>query len=115
MAVGGAGVGGWSVALASPPPRAGPPPKVGFPRPEDGLAQTSYASCTSSVANAGVPPGSPGALGVRSALGGSSKSGLNHTSTYFYGEAPIKPVLCTGNQYNAVGSYSMFGSQVCAH
>lgn len=99
--------------------RAGPPPKVGFPRSEDGLLQPSgmTASCTSSVADA--PPGSPsavghGAYGVggRSALGGSSKSGLNHTSTYFYGEAPLKPVLCTGNMYNAVGSYSMFGSQV---
>jgi len=98
--------------------RAGPPPKVGFPRSEDGLLQPSgmTASCTSSVADA--PPGSPsavghGAYGVggRSALGGSSKSGLNHTSTYFYGEAPLKPVLCTGNMYNAVGSYSMFGSQ----
>jgi len=72
------------------------------------------ASCTSSVAEA--PPGSPSGHGNygsagRSALGGSSKSGLNHTSTYFYGEAPLKPVLCTGNMYNAVGSYSMFGSQ----
>jgi len=95
-------------------PRAGPPPKVGFPRPEDSLVQPSMlsASCTSSVPDTnapGPPPGSPG--GVRSALGGSSKSGLNHTSTYFYGEAPLKPVLCSGNQYNAVGSYSMFGSQ----
>ena len=99
-------------------PRSGPPPKVGFPRPEDGLMQPSAAftaSNTSSVAMDGAPPGSPsghaGTYGVRSALGGSSKSGLNHTSTYFYGEAPLKPVLCTGNMYNAVGSYSMFGSQ----
>jgi hypothetical protein len=98
--------------------RAGPPPKVGFPRAEDGLMQPSgmTASNTSSVMEA--PPGSPsghgGSMmmgGLRSALGGSSKSGLNHTSTYFYGEAPLKPVLCTGNMYNAVGSYSMFGSQ----
>ena len=64
----------------------------------------------------GSAPGSPTrdattSGGMRSALGGSSKSGLNHTSTYFYGEAPIKPSLCLGNQYNAVGSYSMFGSQ----
>lgn len=96
-------------------PRAGPPPKLGFPRAEDGLLQPSgmlTASCTSSVAGT-APPGSPTGrtYGVRSALGGSSRSGLNHTSTYFYGEAPLKPVLCTGNQYNAVGSYSMFGSQ----
>ena len=74
------------------------------------------ASNTSSVVM-DVPPGSPSGHGgstmggLRSALGGSSKSGLNHTSTYFYGEAPLKPVLCTGNMYNAVGSYSMFGSQ----
>ena len=73
-------------------------------------------SCTSSVVDTGAPtsPGSPSGFrgGVRSALGGSSKSGLNHTSTYFYGEEPLKPMLCTTNQYNAVGSYSMFGSQV---
>ena len=98
-------------------PRAGPPPKTGFPRAEDGLAQASgiTGSYTSSVVERGMmaAPGSPGSpTGVRSALGGSSKSGLNHTSTYFYGEAPLKPVLCVGNQYNAVGSYSMFGSQV---
>ena len=70
----------------------------------------------------GVPgekPGSPAAsgygvmprLGARVALGGSSKSGLNHPSTYFYGEAPIKPEL-SNNLYNSVGSYSMLGSQV---
>ena len=69
----------------------------------------------------GVPgekPGSPAAsgygvmprLGARVALGGSSKSGLNHPSTYFYGEAPIKPEL-SNNMYNSVGSYSMLGSQ----
>lgn len=69
----------------------------------------------------GVPgekPGSPAApgygvmprLGARSALGGSSKSGLNHPSTYFYGEAPMKPEL-SNNMYDAVGSYSMLGSQ----
>ena len=104
-------------------PRAGPPPKVGFPRAEDGIAQMSSTlsiSCTSSVMpgspGMGSAPGSPTrdattSGGMRSALGGSSKSGLNHTSTYFYGEAPIKPSLCLGNQYNAVGSYSMFGSQ----
>jgi hypothetical protein len=100
-------------------PRAGPPPKLGFPRAEDGLLQPSAmltASCTSSVAGGTAPPSSPGspagrAYGVRSALGGSSRSGLNHTSTYFYGSAPLKPLLCTGNRYNAVGSYSMFGSQ----
>ena len=104
-------------------PRAGPPPKVGFPRAEDGIAQMSSTlsiSCTSSVMpgspGMGSAPGSPTrdattSGGMRSALGGSSKSGLNHTSTYFYGEAPLKPVLCTGNMYNAVGSYSMFGSQ----
>jgi len=82
----------------------------GFPRAEDGLLQPSTitASATSSVAHGA--PGSPGQP-PRSALGGSSKSGLNHTSTYFYGEAPLKPSLCLGNQYNMVGSYSMFGSQ----
>ena len=100
-------------------PRAGPPPKLGFPRPEDALIQPSIisGSCTSSVAlDPSSPPGSPSGrgYGVRSALGGSNKSGLNHTSTYFYGESPLKPMLCVGNQYNAVGSYSMFGSQVCA-
>ena len=77
--------------------------------------QTSMVtgSCTSSVVDARAP-GSPThpPPSSRSALGGSSKSGLNHTSTYYYGEQPLKPVLCTGNQYNAVGSYSMFGSQV---
>ena len=50
-------------------------------------------------------------MGARTALGGSGKSGLNHTSTYFYGEAPLKPDLCVGNMYNAVGTYSMLGSQ----
>ena len=75
-------------------------------------------SCTSSVPDPDgqhppySPPYSPSGRGLRSALGGSSKSGLNHTSTYFYGEAPLKPLLCTNNQYNHVGSYSMFGSQV---
>jgi len=98
-------------------PRAGPPPKVGFPRAGDGLMQASgiTGSHTSSVVDATLPPRSPlrspsGGY-ERSALGGSSKSGLNHTSTYFYGESPIKPVLCTDNRYSAVGSYSMFGSQ----
>lgn len=101
--------------------RAGPPPKVGFPRTEDGLLQPSAAasaSCTSSVADysrANRSPGSrgggSGAYGAQSALGGSSKSGLNHTSTYYYGELPLKPMLAVGNQYSAVGSYSMFGSQ----
>jgi hypothetical protein len=104
-------------------PRAGPPPKVGFPRAEDGLVQGSMmtTSGTSSVPGTSVPPSSPGNRYAgqnlpygQPALGGSSKSGLNHTSTYFYGEAPIKPTLCEGNPYNAVGSYSMLGSQVCA-
>ena len=97
--------------------------KVGFPRAEDSLGHQAgvglTTSCTSSVGDAsGMPPRSPGSptamrnsYGASSALGGSSKSGLNHTSTFFYGEAPIKPELCTGNAYNAVGSYSMFGSQ----
>lgn len=80
----------------------------GFPRHEDGLNVPSAitASATSSVLRDGAP-GSPG----HSALGGSSKSGLNHTSTYFYGEAPLKPLLCSSNRYNTVGNYSMFGSQ----
>ena len=81
------------------------PSKVGFPRAEDGLTLT--ASVTSSVGKGAMqPPSSPGALG------GSSKSGLNHTSTYHYGEAPTYPALASGNQYNSVGSYTMFGSQV---
>ena len=96
-------------------PRAGPPPKIGFPRAEDGLQPSTVPGSLTSSVVAPAPPGSPSATGspygLRSALGGSSKSGLNHTSTYFYGEAPLKPVVCTGNQYNSVGSYSMFGSQ----
>lgn len=105
-------------------PRAGPPPKVGFPRAEDGLVQGSMmtTSGTSSVPGTSVPPSSPGNRYAgqnlpygQPALGGSSKSGLNHTSTYFYGEAPIKPTLCEGNPYNAVGSYSMLGSQAVSH
>lgn len=86
--------------------------KIGFPRAEDSLMQplAITASATSSVGlgrdNAPGTPGSP-----PSALGGSQKSGLNHTSTYFYGEAPLKPELSAGNQYNTVGSNSMFGSQ----
>ena len=66
----------------------------------------------------GEKPGSPAAsgygvmptLGARIALGGSDKSGLNHTSTFFYGEAPLKPQL-SNNMYDSVGSYSMLGSQ----
>lgn len=46
------------------------------------------------------------------ALGGSAKSGLNQPATYHYGESPLKPILCYGNQYCGVGSNSMFGSQV---
>jgi len=89
--------------------RSSPEKVRGFPRAEEGLMQNSAmtASGTSSVM-ARDPPGSPGG---QSALGGSSKSGLNHTSTFHYGEAPLNPVLCEGNQYNMVGSYSMFGSQ----
>ena len=90
------------------------PQKVrGFPRAEDGLAQpsTMTISATSSILGRDMMPGSPGSPGSHSALGGSSKSGLNHTSTYFYGEAPLKPGLCEGNQYSLVGNYSMFGSQ----
>ena len=83
--------------------------QVGFPRSEDLLGAHGACcstSCTSSV-------GDPALRGTSraSALGGSNKSGLNHTATYFYGEAPLKPVLCSSNRYNAVGSYSMFGSQ----
>ena len=110
----------WSEVHARDPlqhmQRSSPTGKVGFPRAEDGLLQPSVitASATSSVAHG--PPGSPASNRVpdRSALGGSSKSGLNHTSTYFYGEAPLKPDMCDRNQYNMVGSYSMFGSQVRA-
>jgi len=77
----------------------------------DGMMQHSslITSNTSSVHSPGGLEStrmlSPGALG------GSSKSGLNQTATYHYGEAPLKPVLCAGNQYSTVGSYSMFGSQ----
>ena len=93
-------------------PSASPTHKLGFPRVEDGLTMQPLAITTSAVSSVGArehAPGSPGS--PSSALGGSSKSGLNHTSTYVYGEAPLKPELCTSNQYNMVGSNSMFGSQ----
>lgn len=90
---------------------------VGFPRAEDALFQPSMALTTSYASSVGPGPQTPRSPKFRpgsttqSALGGSSKSGLNHTSTYVYGENPIKPLLCSGNQYNTVGSNSMFGSQ----
>lgn len=39
-----------------------------------------------------------------------SGSSLNSPYTYYYGTAPLNPVL-TSNEYNSVGSLSMFGSQ----
>jgi len=89
------------------------PHKVrGFPRAEDGLTAIT-ASGTSSVHGLGHEPSSPGghSSAGHSALGGSMKSGLNHTSTYYYGEAPLKPTMSAENPYNMVGTYSMFGSQ----
>ncbi len=87
--------------------------RSGFPRTEDFLPSSGRGfttSCTSSVGDGSglrVPSRA-------SALGGSNRSGLNHTATYYYGDAPLKPVLCSSNRYNAVGSYSMFGSQASA-
>ena len=70
-------------------PRAGPP--------RSASRAQRMASCShpqpchpTSVAMDGAPPGSPSARGhVRRALGAwwQQQSGLNHTSTYFYGEA----------------------------
>jgi hypothetical protein len=97
--------------------RTSPPGKLGFPRSEEALAHPvpMTASCSSSVGHdAPAAAGPRGGHHASAALGGSSRSGLNHTSTYFYGEAPLKPLLCSGNRYNQVGSYSMFGSQVRA-
>ena len=74
----------------------------GFPRAEDTALGFSSASSLSQARRPATQS---------SALGGSQKSGLNHTSTHFYGEAPLKPMLCEGNPYNITGSYSMFGSQ----
>jgi len=82
---------------------------AGFPRVEDATrsgVDRANVSNTSSVL--GFSPRNKSQMG---ALGGSTKSGLNHPSTYHYGESPIKPTLCDGNRYNSVGSYSMFGSQ----
>ena len=99
-------------AVRLPPMSARP----GFQRADDALfapssaMSASYASSIS-PGSPSSPRGRPGASSVKSALGGSSKSGLNHTSTYFYGERPLKPLLSTGNDYSTVGSYSMFGSQ----
>ena len=89
------------------------PHKVrGFPRAEDGLTAIT-ASGTSSVHGLVHEPSSPvgHSSAGHSALGGSMKSGLNHTSTYYYGEAPLKPTMSAENPYNMVGTYSMFGSQ----
>jgi hypothetical protein len=94
--------------------RQTPGAKIGFPRAEDGLLHTPSAlamSCTSSVGH-GAPASTTRISSPQSALGGSTRSGLNHTSTYIYGEHPMKPALCGTNQYSAIGSYSMFGSQV---
>ena len=93
------------------------PRKSGFPRTEDALFQPSVTLTTSYASSVGPGPLTPrspkgrAAISTASALGGSIKSGLNHTSTYVYGENPLKPLLCAGNQYNTVGSNSMFGSQ----
>ena len=69
---------------------------IGFPRPGDTMRSGTEGS------RWGFQSG---------ALGGSPKSGLNHTSTYFYDEAPVNPQLCHGNRFSSVGNYSMFGSQ----
>ena len=85
----------------------------GLPRVEHDPAAVCQQSHTSSVS--GMSPRPPHtAQSHVGALGGSIKSGLNHPSTYHYGEDPVKPILVGGNnRYSHVGSYSMFGSQVC--
>ena len=42
-----------------------------------------------------------------------SNSGLNSTYTYYYGTEPLNPAA-TSNEYNRVGSLSMFGSQAAS-
>jgi len=79
----------------------------GLPKMGADPAATCQQSMTSSVS--GTSPRPPHT--AHGALGGSMKSGLNHPSTYHYGEDPLKPILAGDNRYSKVGSYSMFGSQ----
>jgi len=112
----------WSAVHAKAPQsgqlgatRGGESPRpYGIRRTKDLLPSSGGGLTTSVTSSVGDTPGSPASRGLpsrASALGGSNRSGLNHTATYYYGEAPLKPVLCTSNRYSAVGSYSMFGSQ----
>lgn len=76
--------------------------KMAFPRKEDCV----HSSCMSSQISSTCARRTPRDM----ALGGSIKSGINSPSTWVYDPHPIKPLQPLGG-FEAVGNYSMFGSQ----
>ena len=77
--------------------------KMAFPRKEDCVRSSCMSSQISSTCARRTPRDM--------ALGGSVKSGINSPSTWVYDAQPRKNPLQPLSEFEAVGNYSMFGSQ----